>query len=87
MALLILGIALLIIASVMDYVFRTRMNRAGDKTAILLGGAFDYRKYHAVRKKYGWPAWPVYLMWAVIILGLLLVGIGCFQAFGFHPRR
>jgi hypothetical protein len=81
MTLMILGIALIVVALVLDFVFRLRITRTGDKSAMFLGGAFDYRKYHAVRRQYGWPAWPVYLMWALIILGLIFLVTGFFRAF------
>jgi len=54
----------------MDSVFRLRLARVGDKWALLQGGAFDYSRYHKVRKEQGWAAWPVYAMWATVFCGI-----------------
>lgn len=58
------------VGAVMDSVFRLRMARIGDKWALLQGGAFDYSRYHKVRKEQGWAAWPVYAMWATVVCGI-----------------
>jgi hypothetical protein len=31
------------------------------------------------RTKYGWSAWPAYLMWALLVSGLSLFVIGAFR--------
>jgi hypothetical protein len=86
MAMLIPGLSLIGIAAAMDFFFRLRMTRIGDKTALLLGSAFNYRKYHAARTQYGWAAWPVFLMWALILFGILLLTAGFVQHFGLSPK-
>ena len=87
MIMLFLGIALIAVGAVFDSFFRMRMKRSGHKWALLEGGAFDYRKYHAERKKRGWAAWPVYLMWASIVAGIALLILGFFTFFGTAPTR
>lgn len=83
---LALGAVLVGAATVLDSVFRIRMARAGHKMALLLGGAFNYRNYHKMRPKYGWPAWPVYVMWATMITGLILIVVGAGMRYGWaHP--
>jgi len=84
--LLIFGGLLIIVASVMDWIFRVRMTRAGQRNALLLGGAFNYSEYHRVRASYGWPAWPVYLMWELLVCGIALLIGGFLTYFGTHPH-
>jgi hypothetical protein len=33
-------------------------------------------EYLKVRKKYGWPGWPVYLMWPCYIVGVVCLVVG-----------
>jgi len=35
--------------------------------------------YLALRSKYGWSPWPVYLMWPCQVSGVLLLLVGLFQ--------
>lgn len=42
MLLVILGVLLIGVASIMDFIFRERMVRAGHRWAMLQGGAFNY---------------------------------------------
>jgi hypothetical protein len=37
------------------------------------------KDYLRNRTKYGWPAWPVYLMWALLACGLIVFVIGVFR--------
>jgi hypothetical protein len=36
-------------------------------------------EYLRVRNKYGWSAWPVYLLWLSLIIGLVVLVIGLFR--------
>jgi len=81
------GIVLIAAAMVLDFVFRFRMVRLGYKWAFLQGGAFDYRNYHSVRAEHGWAAWPVYLMWSLIVCGIVLMIAGFFGHSGLHPTH
>jgi len=83
---LVAGAVLLATGSALDFIFRLRMTRAGHRMALLLGGAFNYREYHKVRRKYGWPAWPVYIMWASIIVGLALIVVGVGMRYGWNAH-
>jgi hypothetical protein len=74
-------------AATMDTVFRFRMAGKGHRIGLLKGGNVDYREYHKVRARYGWHAWPVYLMWASYILGIAFLIAGSFTHFGTHPTR
>lgn len=87
MILLVLGAVLIGVAAILDSFFRIRMQRIGDKSALLKGGAFDYSRYHRVRKEKGWAAWPVYAMWAAIVCGIALLIAGFFSYSGTNPLR
>jgi len=87
MLLLILGALFIVVGAVMDSVFRLRMSRIGNKWALLQGGAFDYSRYHKARKKQGWAAWPVYVMWVAVVCGIALLIAGFFSYFGTTPTR
>ena len=87
MVMLILGTGLVVFGGALDSVFRLRMHRIGQKWAILQGGAFDYTRYHKVRKEHGWAAWPVYLMWVAFASGVSLLIAGCFVYLGASPTH
>jgi ABC-type uncharacterized transport system permease subunit len=87
MVLMVLGVALIVIGSILDFTFRSRMASVGYKWALFRGGAFDYSRYHKARKENGWAAWPVYVMWAAIVCGLVLLIAGFFSHFGTSPLR
>lgn len=87
MVMLILGGLLLAVGSVLDFVFRLRMFRIGQRWALLQGGAFDYSRYQRVREEHGWAAWPVYLMWVALACGIALLIAGSFLHFGISPTH
>jgi hypothetical protein len=87
MVFLILAGILIGAGAVLDCIFRFRMARIGYRKPLLQGGAFNYAQYHQVRERHGWPAWPVYLMWALMICGIALLIAGFFLHFGTHPMR
>jgi hypothetical protein len=80
--LLISGAVLLGIGGILDSLFRSRMMRLGHKWALLQGGAFNYKEYHQARKRQGWAAWPVYVMWSAFLCGIALLIAGFFTYFG-----
>jgi len=73
MILFILGGVLLAIGGSLDLFFRERMTDLGYKWALLQGGAFNYKNYHTERKKHGWSAWPVYIMWVTMTAGIAML--------------
>ena len=83
--LMICGLALFAFGAILDIIFRERMARLGHKWIFFKGGAFNYREYHKVRRANGWPAWPVYLMWAAYIGGLALLIAGFYSHFSAPP--
>jgi hypothetical protein len=85
MLMLILGLLLIGGAAILDSIFRLRLFRIGRKSALLEGGAFNYSNYHKARAAHGWSAWPVYLMWILLICGVGLLIVGFFVQFGTHP--
>ncbi len=87
MIFLILGGLSLVAATILDMIFRFRMAGKGHRIGLMKRGNFDYREYHKFRAKYGWPAWPVYLMWALYVLGIAFLIAGSFMHFGTHPTR
>ena len=82
MVMIISGLVLISFASALDSIFRARMARIGYKWALLQGGIFNYSKYSKERKRHGWSAWPVHLMWASLVCGLALLIVGFFLQFG-----
>ena len=87
-AILVVGALSLAAGGILDLFFRLRMTRAGYKIAMLQGGAFNYREYHNVRQKYGWSALPVYVMWFLILAGLILIVLGVGMRYGWsHHAR
>jgi hypothetical protein len=87
MMMLVIGALLLGVAALLDSFFRIRMQRIGEKWALLQGGAFDYSRYHNIRREHGWSAWPVYVMWAAAVCGIALLIVGFFFYFGISPLR
>jgi len=74
-------------AAIIDTIFRFRMAGKGHRIGLLKSGNFDYREYHKLRRRYGWMAWPVYLMWALYVLGIAFLIAGSFAHFGAHAIR
>jgi hypothetical protein len=72
MLMLIAGISLIAVGAALDTFFRLRMTRLGHKWAFLQGGIFNYSRYHKARKQYGWPVWPIYVMWVSVLCGIVL---------------
>jgi len=35
--------------------------------------------YFNVRKKYGWPGWPVYSLWPCLVVGVVCFVVGAFR--------
>jgi hypothetical protein len=79
MSLFNLGIAILCVFVLLDLMVRVRMRRIGHKWIFLRGALFDYGEYLKVRSKYGWAAWPVYLLWATFAVGVALAVVGVFR--------
>jgi len=86
MFLFVLGMLLLCAFAVLDAFIRVRMKNIGFKWIFLRGGTFDYGDYMKVRAKHGWSGWPIYLMWTMLILGLVFLIAGCIVRFGLHPN-
>lgn len=81
-----IGIGFLIGFAASDALVCFRMKEIGYKWISLRGGTFDYGEYLRIRSKYGWPAWPVYLLWAMLIIGLVLFVLGSGIRYGLHPQ-
>jgi hypothetical protein len=78
-----IGILCLIGFAAMDLLFRILLNRAGYKRAFLRGH-LGYIEYLRMKDRYGYSAWPVYLMWALLVFGIVLVFLAVFK-YGFNP--
>lgn len=78
------GILILCVFATIDFFVRIRMKRAGYKWAFLRGGTLNYNDYLQMTRKYGWSAWPVYLMWGMFVIGIALV-IVAVARYGFRP--
>ena len=70
------GLVFLCVFVALDALVRIRMKSIGYKWVFLRGGTFDYGEYLKVRAKHGWSAWPVYLLWGTLVVGLLLFILG-----------
>jgi uncharacterized membrane protein HdeD (DUF308 family) len=79
------GVSLLALGSFLAFGLQVRMWRIGNKRALFLGGAFNWKEYHDERKKRGWSVWPVVLMWTLNILGIVLLIFEFYTAFGRSP--
>ena len=77
---LYVGIFLLACFASLHYYLYLRLRDTGYKKSIfnflLVDVPVDYLK---TRAKYGWSAWPAYLVWPVLIGGLVLFVIGVFK--------
>jgi hypothetical protein len=87
MVLLVLGGVLFFAGGLMDWTFRLRLHDIGHRTALILGGAFNYAEYREVARRHRWPEWPVNLMWVLITSGIALMIVGFFLHFGTQPVR
>jgi hypothetical protein len=74
------GMFLLAFFAAVHYYFYLRLRDIGYKKHIfnflLVAGPVDYLRNKA---KYGWSAWPAYLMWPLLVCGLVLFVIGVFR--------
>jgi hypothetical protein len=87
MAIMVLGGITIAAAVILDSFFKFRMTKLGHKWVFLKGGAFDYKEYHKERLEHGWAAWPVFLMWVLLICGIALL-IGGFLVYSWpQPSR
>jgi hypothetical protein len=75
------GFFILGVFAVADFFVRWRLKSVGYKWAFLRGGTLDYGEYRRYGKRYGWPIWPIYLVWVSLIVGLGLI-IGSVIAHG-----
>ena len=87
MSKLVLGGISIVAAMALDSFFKFRMVKLGHKWVVLKGGTFDYKEYHKERLDHWWAAWPIYLMWALMICGLALLIGGFFIHLGTEPTR
>jgi hypothetical protein len=78
-----IGVLCLIGFVAMDFLFRIQLKRAGHKRAFLRG-YLSYSEYFRMKDRYGWSAWPVYVMWATLGLGIVLVFVAV-SKYGFFP--
>jgi hypothetical protein len=70
---LAIGFSLISAAAVMDIWIRLRLRDAGEKEVFVRGGTLDYRRYLSQRKERGWPAWPAYSIFPLLLVGLAFV--------------
>jgi len=75
-SLLYLGVLLVGSSSAILYYLYLRLRDIGKRYVAFNLFATISADYLRNRTKYGWPAWPVYLMWALLACGLLVFVIG-----------
>jgi hypothetical protein len=78
-----IGVLCLFGFGAMDVLFRILLKRAGHKNAFLRGH-LGYVEYLRMKDKYGFSTCPIYLMWALLFFGFVLVFLAVFK-YGFHP--
>jgi hypothetical protein len=78
-----IGVLCLIGFAAMDILFRILLKRAGYKKAFLRA-YLSYIEYLRMKDGYGWSAWPVYVMWVILGLGIVLVFVAA-SKYGFFP--
>jgi len=64
-------------AILMDLYFRLRRIGINTSNWILIDKV--PREYLRCRKQHGWPAWPAYLMWPLLIAGAVLLILGAIR--------
>jgi hypothetical protein len=77
--LLYLGVLLIGFSSAIFYYLYLRLRDIGKHYVafnLLVTISKDYLRN---RIKYGWPVWPVYLMWTLLACGLIVFMIGVFR--------
>lgn len=78
----ILGFILLGMFAVLFVHIQFKMREIGYKTYPLFARPSDWglpTQYLKVRTKHNWSAWPVYLMWPCLGLGVFLLVFGLFR--------
>jgi hypothetical protein len=78
------GIVLLCGFAALDFFVRVRMKRAGYKWVFLRGATLNYNDYLRLARANGWAAWPLFLLLAMLVSGLVLVFVG-FAIYGARP--
>jgi len=77
--LLYVGIFLIGFSASIHYYLYLRLRDTGKNYVIFNLLEEVSKDYLRNRTKYGWPAWPAYLMWALLICGLVLFVTGVFR--------
>jgi len=74
------GIFLLAGFSITHYYLYLRLRDVGYRKSIfnfLLGEVpVDYLR---LSRKHGWPRWPAYVIWPILVSGLILLSVGVFS--------
>ena len=78
----IAGVALMGVSGLLDFSFRVRLWRAGEKRIFRMRGGYDYQRYRREAMQRGWPVWPLQVMVATLALGIALFAIGLFVIYG-----
>ena len=74
-----LGLLLVGCFSAIHFSIHFKLRRNGYKNTGMLLGIPDQIEYMKVRKRHGWPVWPVYVMWFCLIAGVILIVLGIFK--------
>jgi len=76
---LYLGVLLIGFSSAILYYLYLRLRDLGKHYMAFNLSATISKDYLRNRTEYGWPAWPVYLMWALLVCGIIVLMIGVFR--------
>jgi hypothetical protein len=77
--LLYLGIFLIGFSSAIHYYLYLRLRDIGKTYVAFNLLAVVSKDYLRNRKQYGWPTWPAYLMWTLLLCGLVVFAVGVFR--------
>ena len=81
-ALTILGVLLVGVYALSFVHIQNKMRGIGYKTHRVFGGPLrDWAlpaEYLKIRRRHGWSAWPAYLLWPCLALGIVSLVVGLF---------
>jgi hypothetical protein len=76
------GFALVGVAGFLFFHVLLQMDRVGLRSNAFFVPSKNWvvpAQYLKVRKKYGWSAWPVYLLWPCLVGGVVCLVVGLFR--------
>jgi hypothetical protein len=78
----VVGLGLIGVAGALWFHVLLQLERVGlgSYAVLKFGGNWGIPvEYLKVRKKYGWPGWPVYFLWPSLLVGVVCLIVGVFR--------